>query len=197
MTEPEVLRGAVGGRLKAIVDEFGTLTGMAKNLNIGASTLHRWINGETTPTAEQLLAIADATGASIAWIVSGRGPKYRRELLFNDQGRLTPVEHPTNEPSQSPLPFTASALLAYPPLSAGTKRLDRLQNANLLRRYMYSLLAEITAVCSQGDLDLARRPAIDHLTHLLRTAADALQTAMDATDSEAPTDPPDESATAN
>ncbi|HQZ97227.1 MAG TPA: hypothetical protein PLP21_12975 [Pyrinomonadaceae bacterium] len=44
------------------------------------------VNGETLPTAELLLGIKKATGASIDWILTGEGPKF-----------ITPTARPSAE----------------------------------------------------------------------------------------------------
>jgi transcriptional regulator with XRE-family HTH domain len=58
------------------------------------STLSRWANGGTMPTAENLASLGEATGLSVDWLVSGRGPMFASSV--SDPLRLQAISRIVN-----------------------------------------------------------------------------------------------------
>lgn len=58
------------------------------------STLSRWANGGTVPTAENLASLGACTGLSIDWLVTGRGPMFASSV--SDPVRLQAISRIVN-----------------------------------------------------------------------------------------------------
>jgi hypothetical protein len=63
---------------RRILEVFGyqSISNIVFRLRSTKREIDNVINGETLPTAELLLGIKKATGASIDWILTGEGPKF-------------------------------------------------------------------------------------------------------------------------
>jgi phage repressor protein C with HTH and peptisase S24 domain len=44
-------------------------------MGVSPSAFRKWLKGEAEPSRERLVALANATGVSIAWLVTGEGPE--------------------------------------------------------------------------------------------------------------------------
>lgn len=84
----------ISHRLKEIRQEiFGEHGGpeLARRLGLPARTWYNYETGVTVP-AEVLLSFIDQTGINPMWLLSGVGPKYRREMDDLALADLTPEE---------------------------------------------------------------------------------------------------------
>jgi transcriptional regulator with XRE-family HTH domain len=76
----------------------------ALRAGIAPTTFNKVANGESEPTRLTLLAIAEAAGVSLHWLIKGEGPKDIRQsqdypdqntldsMNFEDQGRPAPLD---------------------------------------------------------------------------------------------------------
>lgn len=62
-------------QIKVLMDEFGTgkLSAMTE---ISDTMLRKWRSGSSLPGLDKLLALSDATGASLEWLTTGIGNKH-------------------------------------------------------------------------------------------------------------------------
>ena len=44
-------------------------------MGVSPSAFRKWLRGEAEPGRERLIALADATKVSIAWLATGEGPE--------------------------------------------------------------------------------------------------------------------------
>ncbi len=64
-----------------------TITAMAKKVDVGTSTMYRYLNGRV-PKADVIARICRAMGVSERWLLTGEGPKwYEPDPLAEDAGR--------------------------------------------------------------------------------------------------------------
>ena len=68
------LREAMQGRS---IREF------ASSASMSAGTLHNYLNDESLPTLDKLIALANTSDVSLNWLATGRGPRQRS--LTNDE----------------------------------------------------------------------------------------------------------------
>lgn len=47
---------------------------------MGDTTLKNYMSGDTEPGVREIVAVCDLTGALVAWLITGMGPKYVRDL---------------------------------------------------------------------------------------------------------------------
>lgn len=64
-------------RLHVLANEVGTMYALAKKAGVSQSGMRKYFHG-SEPTRAVLVAIADATGASIEWLATGRGERHVR-----------------------------------------------------------------------------------------------------------------------
>src|SRR3954463_12733208 len=94
---PETLvnvKAQVSGRLREVRTEiFGEHGGpeLSRRLNLPARTWYNYETGVTVP-AEVLLNFIDQTGTNPVWLLSGEGPKYRRDMEDLVLSTLSPVD---------------------------------------------------------------------------------------------------------
>ncbi|MBX6314430.1 MAG: helix-turn-helix transcriptional regulator, partial [Isosphaeraceae bacterium] len=103
------VKAQLSSRLREIRQElFGEHGGpeLARRLGLPARTWYNYETGVTVP-AEVLLAFIDQTGTNPVWLLSGEGPKYRRDLEDEVLAELSPeqlirrgLEKLEEEPSQ-------------------------------------------------------------------------------------------------
>jgi len=67
-------KAAFRERLQSCIDASGTLYALAKKIGSPPNTIRRYF-GSSEPTRPKLLAIAAATGVSVEWLATGRGPR--------------------------------------------------------------------------------------------------------------------------
>jgi hypothetical protein len=63
------------GRLQELVDDAGSLAAVAAQARVSEGAVRMWLS-RVEPTREKLGALAKATGISLDWLISGRGPKF-------------------------------------------------------------------------------------------------------------------------
>jgi hypothetical protein len=88
------VKASLSRRLREIRQElFGEHGGpeLARRLNLPARTWYNYETGVTVP-AEVLLGFIDQTGANPFWLLSGEGPKYRRNQDEMVLSELSPIE---------------------------------------------------------------------------------------------------------
>ena len=69
-------------RLAAVIEESGlSRPQFAAKIGVGTSCLAKWLNGHLLPKSLQLLAIAQATGKTMEWLLIGDTEK---QSLPND-----------------------------------------------------------------------------------------------------------------
>lgn len=61
----------------------------AKKINITEGTLRAYLNGKSLPGMSVLSSIANATGVTIEWLVTGREPKFRADVALFASGDAT------------------------------------------------------------------------------------------------------------
>ena len=68
-----------------------TQDALAKKLSVTGGAISQWENGLTVATADNYLAIADATGFSYRWLITGQLPEQPVNMQFS-AGRQTYLE---------------------------------------------------------------------------------------------------------
>lgn len=68
------MMSGLGERIREAADEVGGLKRLAENIDVPRRTLGNWLSG-TQPKPEHLQRIADTTGVSLQWLISGEGQK--------------------------------------------------------------------------------------------------------------------------
>ncbi|NJK63114.1 MAG: helix-turn-helix transcriptional regulator [Synechococcaceae cyanobacterium SM2_3_1] len=66
--------GTLRYRLRQIIGN-STILHFAKRIGVPDSTMRKYLNGHQ-PTADRLVTIAEATGISLQWLLTGEGPQY-------------------------------------------------------------------------------------------------------------------------
>jgi transcriptional regulator with XRE-family HTH domain len=88
------VKARISARLREIRQElFGEHGGpeLARRLNLPARTWYNYETGVTVP-AEVLLMFIEQTGVNPLWLLTGRGPRYRRNLEDDILSELTPEQ---------------------------------------------------------------------------------------------------------
>lgn len=127
------VKARISSRLREVRQElFGEHGGpeLARRLSLPARTWYNYETGVTVP-AEVLLGFIEETGVNPLWLLSGRGPRYRRNLEDDILAELTPEQlirrglekleqrpshevvlmAPENLPAESPSEFVAVELV--------------------------------------------------------------------------------------
>ncbi len=176
-TDSGSVRRVIGQRLRQLADEVGGPAALAQRLEVGVATVHRWLTGQTVPASDQLVGISEKIGASMEWLVTGRGPRRFRDLLFMEQDRLVALAPAAVSTTES-APATARLKPPIMPLlSDDSRRQNRLHNADGIRAYLLSLLAELGHYGSTPATELAQAATLRDLAEFLRTTAGQLDTA--------------------
>jgi phage repressor protein C with HTH and peptisase S24 domain len=76
-------RPAFVARLQVILRHWPSADRLARAVGVSPSAFRKWLRGEAEPSRERLVALADATSVSIAWLAKGEGP----EPQFHDVPR--------------------------------------------------------------------------------------------------------------
>lgn len=70
-----------GGRLREVMGDLRLdQTEVCRRTGESSGNLSRWVNEEYSPKIAQAVAVADALGVSVGWLVAGQGPKWAAEL---------------------------------------------------------------------------------------------------------------------
>lgn len=70
----------LGTRISEAAQAIGGQKRLSELSGISESQLYRYINGTGQPTTSRLVSIAEATGFSIGWLATGKGPKHDEQL---------------------------------------------------------------------------------------------------------------------
>jgi transcriptional regulator with XRE-family HTH domain len=65
---------AFAARLRDLVDSVGSARAFAAQADVSEGAVGTWLS-RVEPTREKLAAIANATGVSLDWLITGRGPR--------------------------------------------------------------------------------------------------------------------------
>ena len=88
------VKASISKRLREVRQEqFGEHGGpeLARRLNLPARTWYNYETGVTVP-AEVLLSFIDQTGANPVWLLSGEGPRFRRDADSPALWDLSPIQ---------------------------------------------------------------------------------------------------------
>lgn len=72
-------------RVKFAVDKVGNATIMARKTGVTRQTISAYVSGDSDPTREKLVLLADAADIYTEWLATGRGPR--------DKDVLTAAHH--------------------------------------------------------------------------------------------------------
>src|SRR6185312_13795628 len=72
--EPGASRSAFVSRLHTILRQWPSVDRLARAMQVSPSAFRKWLKGEAEPSRERLVALAEATKVSIAWLAAGEGP---------------------------------------------------------------------------------------------------------------------------
>lgn len=80
-------RAAFVARLQAILRHWPSADRLARAVGVSPSAFRKWLRGEAEPSRERLVALADATSVSIAWLANGEGPEpHFQEMAGAERG---------------------------------------------------------------------------------------------------------------
>ncbi|NJL99253.1 MAG: helix-turn-helix domain-containing protein [Synechococcaceae cyanobacterium SM2_3_2] len=88
---------AIARRLHDLMLEFFKERGMdpiaadfAHICGLADSSLRNYLQAKAIPNSDKSIMIAEATGVSIDWLLTGQGPRYRRPLLGGELPSTSP-----------------------------------------------------------------------------------------------------------
>jgi len=81
-------RAAFVARLHAILRHWPSADRLARAVGVSPSAFRKWLRGEAEPSRERLIALADATAVSIAWLAKGEGPEPDFREMAGAEGGL-------------------------------------------------------------------------------------------------------------
>jgi len=70
-------RAAFISRLHNILQHWPSADRLARATGVSPSAFRKWLRGEAEPSRERLVALAQAAGVAVGWLVSGEGPEPR------------------------------------------------------------------------------------------------------------------------
>ena len=70
-------RAAFIARLQAILRHWPSADRLARATGVSPSAFRKWLRGEAEPNRERLIALGQAAGVNVGWLVSGDGPEPR------------------------------------------------------------------------------------------------------------------------
>jgi phage repressor protein C with HTH and peptisase S24 domain len=70
-------RTAFIGRLQTILRHWPSADRLARATGVSPSAFRKWLRGEAEPSRERLIALSQAAGVAVGWLVSGEGPEPR------------------------------------------------------------------------------------------------------------------------
>jgi phage repressor protein C with HTH and peptisase S24 domain len=71
---PGADRVAFAERLKLIVTHWPSADKLARAAGVSTSAFRKWLRGDAEPSRGRLVALADVSGVSLAWLAKGEGP---------------------------------------------------------------------------------------------------------------------------
>jgi len=63
----------LGTRIKAVIKLIGTKSDAAKYSGVSSDMLYRYVRGQSKPSFEAMIGIAQAAGVNIQWLATGQG----------------------------------------------------------------------------------------------------------------------------
>ena len=81
-------RAAFVARLHEILRHWPSADRLARAVGVSPSAFRKWLRGEAEPSRERLIALADATSVSIAWLAKGEGPEPDFREMAGAEGGL-------------------------------------------------------------------------------------------------------------
>lgn len=82
----ELLPGA--GRLRRVVREIGTQLEAARIAQVSVQQIRRYVSGRNPPPTSVVTRLANASGYTVAWILTGEGPRMAAQAELALQRRL-------------------------------------------------------------------------------------------------------------
>lgn len=79
LTVKDPNRQAFAERVAFLVDREKNTSRFARKVGVSEGVVRKWRNGESDPSREHVVAIADAYGLSLDWLAAGRGPMFASE----------------------------------------------------------------------------------------------------------------------
>lgn len=71
---PRADRAAFSERLKLIVTHWPSADKLARAAGVSTSAFRKWLRGDAEPSRGRLVALAEVSGVSVAWLAKGEGP---------------------------------------------------------------------------------------------------------------------------
>jgi len=84
---PGAHRAAFIARLHSILRHWPSADRLAKATGVSPSAFRKWLRGEAEPSRERLVALAQAAGVAVGWLISGEGPEPRLEDVSTSRSR--------------------------------------------------------------------------------------------------------------
>lgn len=72
-------------RLKELI-AFQSVRSFARSCQLSETALRKYLNGESTPNLERLIAIANQSGVTVEWLATGKGEKYPPPNVVEPEG---------------------------------------------------------------------------------------------------------------
>ncbi len=72
-------------RLKELI-AFQSVRSFARSCQLSETALRKYLNGESTPNLERLIAIANQSGVTVEWLATGKGEKYPPQNVAEPEG---------------------------------------------------------------------------------------------------------------
>ncbi|WP_239352771.1 XRE family transcriptional regulator [Snodgrassella communis] len=76
-------------RISEVVEILGNPNTAAKKAGVTASSVGRWLRGESDPSRTNLVRLAEAANVNIAWLATGEGEKFRGAERETSSNRLS------------------------------------------------------------------------------------------------------------
>lgn len=85
-------------RLRQVLESYGSTSSLARSIERSEGALRKWLRGESEPSVSDLRAICGLTGASVEWLILGRGDRTgsaaSREVATSEgEGPLPPLNY--------------------------------------------------------------------------------------------------------
>lgn len=80
LTAPDEQRAAFAARLRSFTADRGMAGKIAAATNTSLQAVRRWAAGETEPSRDKLVAMANYLGVTHQWLIAGELPKWKSEL---------------------------------------------------------------------------------------------------------------------
>jgi phage repressor protein C with HTH and peptisase S24 domain len=84
-------------RMRKLSEIVGNATTLAKLSGVSRASISLYLSGRSSPTRENLVALAKASGINIEWLATGRGPMQGRQVPELDDYLSIPVRRTLTE----------------------------------------------------------------------------------------------------